>query len=301
MKPDGGDPAARRLGGRDDIERAHLKDPHDASHTIDRYPAGPDLTDLVQRYWIPVWSVPPGREAPQRVLRYPVCQMVVGHDYARFYGVEHGLSTVTLTGEGWTVGCMLSPAAGALLTGTSLAAFTDRAVDLTDVLGDPGTRLITRVREAMASDPRSPESHRSATEGFDEVLRAHLPIDEEGRLVNRLVAFVEENPDVLRVEQIRTEFTLGERALQRLVQRRIGLAPKWLIQRRRLQEAAGRLRERPGSLSEVAAVLGYADQPHFVRDFAKVVGMTPGAFAARYGDTRPPSSDGSREPDARTT
>ncbi|MBS9373029.1 helix-turn-helix domain-containing protein [Rhodococcus sp. B50] len=289
MKPDGDDPAARHPDGRDDIERAHLKDPHDASHTIHRYPAAPDLTDLMQRYWIPVWSVPPGREAPQRVLRYPVCQVVVAHDYARFYGVEHGLSTVTLTGEGWAVGSMLSPAAGALLTGTSLAAFTDRAVDLTDVLGAPGARLITRIREAMEHCPDSPESHASAMEAFDDALRAYLPIDEEGRLVNRVVAFVEENSDVLRVEQVRAEFDLGERALQRLVHRRIGLTPKWLIQRRRLQEAAGRLRDRSGSLSEVAAVLGYADQPHFVRDFAKVVGMTPGTFAARYGSgDRPP-------------
>ncbi|WP_241387203.1 helix-turn-helix domain-containing protein [Rhodococcus sp. CH91] len=274
MKPD---------DAHDPIAKAHLKDPHDTSHRIHRYPAAADLTDLMQRYWIPVWSVPPGREAPQHVLRYPVCQLVVAHDYARFYGVEHGLSTVTLTGEGWAVGCMLTPAAGALFAGTSLAAFTDRAVDLTDVLGSAGARLITRVRAAMRPDPGSPSSHRAAADAFDDVLRARLPVDEEGRLVNRVVAFVEENSDVLRVEQVRAEFGLTERALQRLVQRRIGLTPKWLIQRRRLQEAAGRLRDRPGSLSEVAAVLGYADQPHFVRDFAKVVGMTPGAFAERYG------------------
>ena len=283
MKSDGRDPRTRRLDGRDRIARAHLKDPRDASHTIHRYPAAPDLADLMERYWIPVWSVPPGREAPQRVLRYPVCQVVVAHDYARFYGVEHGLSTITLTGEGWAVGCMLTPAAGALLAGTSLAAFTDRAVDLTEILGEVGARLTARVREAMTPDPSSPDSHGVATEAFDEVLRAHLPIDDEGRLVNRVVAFVEQNSDVLRVEQVRAEFGLTERALQRLVQRRIGLTPKWLIQRRRLQEAAGRLRERSGSLAEVAAVLGYADQPHFVRDFARVVGMTPGAFAERYG------------------
>ncbi len=102
------------------------------------------------------------------------------------------------------------------------------------------------------------------------------------------MAFVEDNPDVLRVEQVRTEFGLSERALQRLVHRRIGLTPKWLIQRRRLQEAAGRLREKSGSLSEVAAVLGYADQPHFVRDFKNAVGVTPGAFADRYAPDRPP-------------
>lgn len=270
--PDDGEP----------IERAHLKHPNDTSHTISRYPAAPDLRELMWRYWVPVWSVPPGRDAPQHVLRYPVCLVVITGEYARFYGVESGLSATVLTGDGWAVGVMLTPAGGALLAGGSLAAFTDRVVDLPDVLGVAGTLLTEQVREAMRRDPRSPDAHRAAMNGYDEVLRSYLPVDDEGRLVNRVVAFVEDNPDVLRVEQVRTEFGLSERALQRLVQRRIGLTPKWLIQRRRLQEAAGRLREQSASLSEVAAVLGYADQPHFVRDFKSAVGMTPGAFAERY-------------------
>lgn len=272
MKPDGFDP----------IERAHLKEPGDRSHTIFRYPAPPSLDGLMQRFWIPVWSVPPGAEVTQRVLRYPVCQLVVAHDYARFYGVEHGLSSVTLAGDGWVVGAMLAPAAGTLLTGRSVAEYTDRAVDLTEVFGTAGRHLTDRVREAMTPAPGSPDAHRSATQVFEEFLHRYLPVDDEGLLVNRIVAFVEDNSEVLRVEQIRTHFDLGERALQRLLQRRIGLTPKWLIQRRRLQEAAERLRARTASLSEVAAVLGYADQPHFARDFAKVVGMTPGAFAERY-------------------
>lgn len=265
------------------IERAHLKHPNDTSHTIFRYPAAPDLRELVWRYWVPVWSVPPGRDAPQHVLRYPVCLFVITDDYARFYGVESGMSTTILTGDGWAVGVMLTPAAGALLTGDSLASFTDRVVDLPEVLGDAGVRTIERVREAMRRDPRSPGAHRTATDAYDAVFRSYLPVDAEGRLVDRIVAFVEDNPDVLRVEQVRAEFDLSERSLQRLVHRRIGLTPKWLIQRRRLQEAAGRLREQSASLSEVAAVLGYADQPHFARDFKNVVGMTPGVFAERFG------------------
>ena len=32
----------------------------------------------------------------------------------------------------------------------------------------------------------------------------------------------------------------------------------------------------------IPAVLGYADQPHFIRDFARVTSMTPGEFAALH-------------------
>ena len=98
-------------GAMDHIERAHLKDPDDASHVIHRYAAEPEFTGLLQRFWIPVWSVPSGLEAPQRVLQYPVALLVVAADYARFYGVVSGLSATTLTGTGWAVGLMCAPAA----------------------------------------------------------------------------------------------------------------------------------------------------------------------------------------------
>jgi len=49
-----------------------------------------------------------------------------------------------------------------------------------------------------------------------------------------------------------------------------------------LHEAAERLRDRTTTQAEVAATLGYADQPHFIRDFSRVTAMTPGEFAALH-------------------
>ncbi|OMQ14155.1 AraC family transcriptional regulator, partial [Modestobacter sp. VKM Ac-2676] len=127
------------------VERAHLQEPGDSSHAMYRYEPDPAVRGLLRRFWIPVWSVPPGREAVQRVLQYPVSLLVVADGYARFYGVRTGLSTTTLTGDGWAVGVMCTPAAGALFTGGSMAEFTDRHVDLPDVLGAAGAALVDRV------------------------------------------------------------------------------------------------------------------------------------------------------------
>jgi len=281
MKPDtdtdAGGPA--RL---DAIERAHLKEPGDASHRMYRYAPPDRFAGLLRRYWIPVWSVPRGQESAQKVLQYPICLLVVADDYARFYGVTTGLSTTTLTGEGWAVGLMCAPAAGSLIAGGPVAPYTDRFVDLADVLGDAADPLVQRVRTAMAGDPHAEPAHRAALTAYADVLERFLPVDAEGELVNDVVAFVEERTDVTRVAQVCEQFGLGERSLQRLLHRRLGLTPKWLIQRRRLQEAAERLRTGGGSLAETAAVLGYADQAHFVRDFSRVTAMTPGRFAARH-------------------
>ena len=267
---------------RDDVERAHLIDPTDRRYSIARASVSPDLTGIARRFWIPVWAVPPGESSPQSVLQYPVCLIVVSNTYARFYGVASGLSHTMLEGHGWAVGLMLEPAAGYLLTTAPVRRMTDHHIDLSTVPALDGAGLTRRVREAMSSDPESPAAQETARDAVENALRPLVPVDDEGALVNAIVEHVESSPDLLRVDDLCERFNLPERTLQRLLHKRIGLSPKWLIRRRRLQEGADRLRDNDADLSAVAADLGYADQAHFTRDFRMATGLTPGQFAARF-------------------
>ncbi|MGV3758434.1 MAG: helix-turn-helix domain-containing protein [Actinomycetota bacterium] len=297
MKPDTGDVA--RI---EQPEPGHLRHPADATHTVHRYAAPDELSGLVRRFWIPVWSVPPGEASVQQVLQHPVALVIVTPAYARFYGVTSGLSSTTLEGDGFGVGVLFEPAAGSLLTGGSMAEWTDRHADLVDVLGEPGQRLAEEVVARMQDDPSAEAAHRAAIAAVTDALRAFLPVDDEGRLVNEVVRFVEERTEVTRVAQVCEQFGLSERTLQRLTQRRLGLNPKWVIQRRRLHEAADRLRAGRGNLAAVAAELGYADQAHLTRDVRSVTGLTPGELAAWYaapdasgaGRTTPPTGESER-------
>lgn len=272
----------------DDIERAHLRDPRDTRFTVCRYAPSTDLATLVRRYWLPVWDVPEGERSPQRVLQYPVCLVVVSNTYARFYGPTSALSTTALEGTGWAVGVMLQPAAGLLVTGRPVRELTDRVVDLGAVPSLDPTRLVAGVRAAMTDAPTDPVSHTAGVEAMAAPLRAVLPVDDEGRLVNDIVDLIESTADLLRVDDLCARLDIGERALQRLLLRRVGLGPKWLIRRRRLHEAAEGLRH-DRALATVAADLGYADQAHLTRDFRRSTGLTPGEFAARFRAGLPPA------------
>ena len=266
---------------RDETWSAHLRDQRGFAPPLYRYPASVGATNLIRSFWVPVWDLPGGEVSRQRVLNYPVCNLVVGNDYAQLVGPRPNLSSKDLTGRGWVFGTMLAPATGRLLAGGPVRGIINTDVDLVTLTSLPVQQLISVIREAMTPDPHSVDAHLWSVRCVEEVFSNVLSIDDEGLLINRVVEFVETRPEVVRVTEICHEFGLSERSLQRLTSRRIGFGPKWLIQRRRLHEAARNLANRDAPpLADLAAVLGYADQSHFIRDFKAVTGMTPAGYSA---------------------
>lgn len=260
----------------DPVDRAHLTGVTRPSPPIHRYAPSAALVDLVERYWIPVWSL--AEPSTQSTLQHPVCLLVISNTYARFYGVVQGRSSVTLEGDGWAVGTMFTPAAGKLLLRGSVAGVSDTHLDLSEIEGVDAEALVAEVRAAMADDPHDPAAHAVSIAAVEQRLMAHLPVDEAGLLINEVVAWLREHPEVTRVDELAAHVGLSERSLQRLVEQRVGMSPKWLIQRRRLHDAVVALKAGEASLADVAARLGYVDQAHFTHDFRTVTGMTPGEF-----------------------
>ena len=94
-------------------------------------------------------------------------------------------------------------------------------------------------------------------------------------LANTMADLIDADPGVLRVEDAAARLNVSARTLQRLARRYVGLPPLTMIRRRRLQEAAERLRADPAmNLAAVAADLGYADHAHLANEFRSVLGLT---------------------------
>jgi methylphosphotriester-DNA--protein-cysteine methyltransferase len=254
---------------------------------LTRYPAGPVLDGLVDRFWAVRWDLPPGTVHQQQVLTHPGANVSIGHANgtpgqpqpgpveARLYGVARGLSTRVLAGQGWTVAALTWPGGlGAFITG-SAAELTDRVVPLGQALGTDEAVLLRQVTAEPDEAARVALLAAALEQAVDPDRREPaLSVATVARLAEaRALAQVGEPPH--------RPVALGQRTLQRMFLQYAGVSPTWVIRRYRLLEAAEMVREgRPVSWAEIAAALGYADQAHLIRDFRAAIGQTPAAYAS---------------------
>ncbi|WP_119698633.1 AraC family transcriptional regulator [Microbacterium halotolerans] len=219
----------------------------------------PDVHGIVHQWWIPSWSLPDGEHADEVVLGYPVCNLVAEHGAARLHGPTTRASVKTLTDTGWAVGALLTPAAARHLSAVPLRRLVDADAPV-GVAGDLGS---------VAA------AHRTLRERLASVA---AELDDDDHDAVRLMEIVESGT-ATHVPDLANAMHRSIRSLQRLCARNFGVTPAALIRRRRLQDAAARVREGPDvSLRDVAAEFGFADHAHLTREFAAVLGFTPSRY-----------------------
>lgn len=260
-----------------------------------RLPPPPSLEHAVRWFWIPEWDLPEGAESRQEILPFPACNLVVEPDGITAVGPPTQRSERVLSGRGWAVGALLRPAATPALlaelaapagiwplerTGAaSISQLRDAAAPLDAPV------LHTAVSAAMSDSEASGEERRArALAACSSWLLERVPVPAPGSdaaLANALADLLAD-PAITRVDQLPPLLHVSSRTLQRLADRCFGLSPHSMIRRRRLQEAAGRLREDPELLlSALASELGYSDHAHFTTDFRALLGVTPSEYRAR--------------------
>jgi AraC-like DNA-binding protein len=91
--------------------------------------------------------------------------------------------------------------------------------------------------------------------------------------------------------QLAHKISLGELAgiaglsaghFSRAFKQSVGMSPHRYLLRRRIAAAADLIRKTDRPLAEVALSVGFSDQSHFTRVFARESGETPSAFRRRY-------------------
>ncbi|CCH74743.1 conserved hypothetical protein [Nostocoides australiense Ben110] len=230
------------------------------------------VQELVQWFWIPEWDLEPGVVSRQTVVGYPALNLVVEPQGVSLVGATTRTTEKMLRGSGWAVGAVLRPAVVRTLTldPTSL-------VDSEQPVDAPALHA-----QVVAAMDGARERHERAVDCFARWLSARTcDVPSNARRANAMLDILIGEGGANTPTEAAVRLAVSLRTLQRMTHRYIGLPPAAIIRRRRLQDAARQVRERPDvSLAAIAADLGYTDHAHLTGDFRSVLGFTPRDYRA---------------------
>jgi AraC-like DNA-binding protein len=242
-------------------------------YRLERFEAGEALRPFIEHYWAVTWENQP--RVTRETAPHPAVHLVLEPGRSELHGVYQRRFSRVIEGSGRVLGIKFRPGGfrAFLKENESVSRFTGKVVAPSTVFGPSIEGLEA---QATACVPAG-----LAFEFVDAFLRQFNPIPtaELGR-VSQVVETIAVDRSITRVEMLVERFDTSLRQLQRVFRDYVGVSPKWVIQRYRLIEAAERLRSRDHSLdlAALALDLGYADQPHFIRDFKNLVGTTPADY-----------------------
>ncbi|MFE9915486.1 DUF6597 domain-containing transcriptional factor [Micromonospora sp. NPDC005553] len=236
------------------------------------------LRPWVEHYWLIDWALSAPFE--QRVVPHPAVNVVFrrdgdGPESGEVAGVGRDLFRITLNCSGRVSGVQFRPGGFHPFWRRSVSELTGRREPL------PFGRLThPDVPVGVGASPTSAASDDERCRALDTLLTAWQPEpDPLAEEAVRLAEAIRTDRTVLRVDDLAARHDVPVRRLQRLFIEYVGVGPKWVIRRYRLQEAVEQATGGPLSWADLAADLGYSDQAHLVRDFTAVAGVSPAAYA----------------------
>ena len=238
--------------------------------SLRREPPSDDLAHFVDGFWSVQWDLEGRPPFEQEVLPYPCVNLSTGVGGFEVHGPATKRFVAQLSDRGDVFGTKFTPAGFSAFTRIPMRELVDGIVS---------------VQAATGRTPRTPtngdfEAVRARVETF---LRSFQPVrTEQMALADRLVRLVQEDRAIARAEDLARAADISVRSLHRLFERYVGVGPKWIVRRSRVQDAAERVaRGEHVDWAGAAHDLGYHDQAHLIRDFRAQIGLTPAAYARR--------------------
>lgn len=236
---------------------------------LTRYAPSEPLRHFIKHYWHITWHLEGQDPYLQDVVPNPCVNMVIEAHHSGIYGVASRKYTKQIEGNGQVFGVKFHPGGFYPFIGTPLSELTDKAMSIASVFGDEAPAYAQQI--AIAQEPVQMISL------MEELMLKRLPEEDSNLLlIQEMIASITKDSDLTKVEQLCEQFSINKRTLQRLFSQYVGVAPKWVIQLYRLQNAAEALdKGADHDLLKLSADLGYFDQSHFIKDFKSIIGKTP--------------------------
>ena len=238
-----------------------------------RRPPGDALAPYVECYWaLTADQAPPWKS---RILPDGSNDIILdlsAEPRSFVVGVMRRADVIPLAGHVDLLGVRFRPGGALPFLRLPLHELADRHVALDALWGSRAGSLI----DAVAAVPRG-----DRVGVLERLLLANRAAITDDDLIHRAVALMRRTRGGIGVRAAAQALGVGERRLERVFNLAIGLSPKRFARVVRFLGAVreiGRRALRPGAALALEA--GYADQPHFVREFKRLAGVTPAQYAA---------------------
>jgi AraC-like DNA-binding protein len=256
------------------VSSASILRPRSALQHFDyrRHEPPAPLGELIENFWTVSWALAPGESYTAQTLPYPSVNLSVTNTEADVTGLIRRCYYRHLEGFGYGIGARFRPACFRPFVTWPVTTLTNRHRPIAEVLGRSTAELERRIANLSDTDSRV-----AALAAF---LAERWPApDATAQWLAGLVETIAADRTITRVAQVAGLAGLSVRSLQRLFADYVGAAPKWVIQRCRLQDVAARVTTETIDWASLAEELGFADQAHLTRAFTATIGVPPATYA----------------------
>lgn len=248
----------------------------------------PALEPFIASHYLCAWDEPGGQEDSMNVLFAPTVNLATTLSGVTVRGVRRTTRHAPKEGRlGVLLGTSFRPGAFRLFSERSTAAVNDTYSPLTAMLGPSGEAIAAELFDLVEDE----DAYYDAIESI--LIDCHPDVDSGYELVSQAEAAIRASGPGASVEEIADQTSVSVRTLQRAFVEYVGVGPKWVLRRYRVQEASERIAsgDHEGLLS-LAHDLGYFDQAHLARDFRVETGFSPRAYERAIRSLSGASGDG---------
>jgi AraC-like DNA-binding protein len=235
------------------------------NYQLRRYFPEPPLHDFIEQFWFVNWDLTSHLTHTQQNLPDPNFHLVISNTSSTVIGPVSKVYSYEMKGKNKLIGIKFKLGVLTNLLQNPLANYVDKEVPVDEAFG-------TQVPTLSGSDIQICTQLQHYLTPF------LTPISEPQLTTQALINLIKHNKKIYTVAQLAEHANISTKTVQRYFNQYIGLTPKWLIRKYRLQHALHALETNTASILDIVEQLEYTDQSHLIRDFKELIGVTPTTY-----------------------
>jgi len=180
------------------------------------------------------------------------------------------INKIQFTGQVDRLGIRFHPGGAYQLLGLEMSLVLDKECFVDDL----NVQSFNNLQEQLATKITTADRIEAINDWF---LHKAIKTHSRQNYIQNILALIKQPQ--LSIAEAMTHIPMSRRQLERKFQLEVGIAPARIKQLNQIKQARLMITRNPSiSLAQVALETGFYDQAHFIRQFQKITGQTPGQY-----------------------